>query len=78
MSGRNGTRREFLKTAAVVAGGGILTPRGFRALGQDAVLDVPRSNNHSGYEKVGWKVRSIAPLQLAHSAPLVPVSFTTW
>ena len=55
MSGLNGTRRGFLQAAAVVAGGGILTPRGLWALGQDAVLDVPRSNNHTGYEKVGWK-----------------------
>jgi DUF1680 family protein len=57
MSVRNGTRREFLKTGAVVAGSGILAPLGFRALGQDAVLDVPRSNNHIGYEKVDWKAR---------------------
>lgn len=57
MIGRNGTRREFLQTAAVVAGGGMITPRGLWALGQDAVVDVPRSKNHTGFEKVGWKAR---------------------
>jgi DUF1680 family protein len=44
-------------TSAAVAAGGALMPRGLWALGQDAVVDVPRSNNHIGYEKVSWKAR---------------------
>jgi DUF1680 family protein len=57
MSGKSVTRRGFLQTSAAVAAGGVLTPRGLWALGQDAVVDVPRSSNHAGYEKVAWKAR---------------------
>jgi hypothetical protein len=46
-----------LRTSAAVAAGGVFVPRGLLALSQDAVVDVPRSNNHTGYEKVAWKAR---------------------
>jgi hypothetical protein len=57
MDGKRVTRRGLLKGSAVVAGGSIFLPRGSWALGQDAVLDVARSNNHLGYEKVEWKAK---------------------
>ena len=57
MSGKSVTRRGFLRTSAAVAAGGVFVPRGLLALSQDAVVDVPRSNNHTGYEKVAWKAR---------------------
>src|SRR5260370_38955496 len=63
MSGQSVTRREFLQTSAV-AGGGILMPRGLWAMGQDAGVDVKRSNNDSGYEKVGWKARPFPMAQV--------------
>jgi DUF1680 family protein len=44
--------------------GGMLVPRGLWALGQDAVVDVPRSNNHTGYEKVAWKARPFPMAQV--------------
>jgi DUF1680 family protein len=48
----------------MVAGGGVLVPRGLWALGQDAAVDVPRSNNHTGYEKVEWKARPFPMAQV--------------
>jgi hypothetical protein len=64
MSGKSVTRRGFLQTSAAVAAGGVLVPRGLWALGQDAVVDVPRSNNHTGYEKVAWKARPFPMAQV--------------
>ena len=51
------TRRGFLhrSTLAVAAAG--LLPRASWALGQDAVIDSPRSTNHLGHEKAEWKAR---------------------
>jgi len=63
MSGESVTRRGFLRTSAAVVGGGALVPRGLWALGQDAAVEVPRSNNHIGYEKVAYKAR---PFPMAH------------
>jgi DUF1680 family protein len=57
MSMENVTRRGFLQVSAAVAASGVLMPSGLWALGQDAVEDVPRSNNHTGYEKVTWKAK---------------------
>jgi DUF1680 family protein len=51
------TRRGFLQTSAVVSVGGILLPRALWAMGQDAAVDVPHSNNQTGYEKVTWKAQ---------------------
>jgi DUF1680 family protein len=54
------SRRRFLKTAsgtaaaAALAKGGLLRPH--NALAQDAVMDVPVSADHAGYEKVAWKI----------------------
>ncbi len=62
MSGQSVTRRGFLQTSAAVAGAGILMPRGL--WGQDAAVDVQRSNNHTGYEKVGWKARPFPMAQV--------------
>ena len=50
------SRRRFLTTAAGAAVA--LAVTGNRpALAQDAVMDVPRSNNHKGYERITWKVQ---------------------
>jgi DUF1680 family protein len=68
MSGKSVTRRVFLRTSAAVAASGALAPRGLWALGQDAVVDVPRSNNHTGYEKVAWKARPF-PMQQVRLNP---------
>jgi hypothetical protein len=57
-----------LRTSAAVAAGGVLAPRGLWALGQDAVIDVPRSNNHTGYEKVAWKARPFPMAQVRLSS----------
>jgi len=51
------TRRGFLQTSAMVSVGGMLLPRELWAMGQDAVVDAPHANNHTGYEKVAWKAR---------------------
>jgi len=64
MSGKSVTRRGFLQTSAAMTAGGMLVPRGLWALGQDAVVDVPRSNNHTGYEKVAWKARPFPMAQV--------------
>jgi len=64
MSNESVTRRGFLLTSAAVAAGGALMPRGLWALGQDAVVDVPRSNNNTGYEKVAWKARPFPMAQV--------------
>jgi hypothetical protein len=45
-----------------VAAGSALLPHGLWAMGQDAVLDAPRANNHTGYEKIAWKARPF-PMQ---------------
>jgi hypothetical protein len=53
-----------LQSSAVVAAGGVLMPGGLWALGQDAAQDVPRSNNHTGYEKIAWKARPFPMAQV--------------
>jgi len=55
------SRRNFLATAATVAGA-LAWPRALFA--QDAVLDIPRSNNHLGREKVLWKVEPFPMTQV--------------
>lgn len=64
MSKKSVTRRGFLESSALMAAGGMLAPRGLWALGQDAAVDVPRSNNHTGYEKVPWKARPFPMTQV--------------
>ncbi len=64
MSRENVTRRFVLQTSAAVAASGVLMPHEFWAAGQDAVLNVPRSNNHTGYEKVEWKARPFPMAQV--------------
>ncbi len=64
MSRESITRRVFLETSVAVAAGGALMPHELWAAGQDAVLDVPRSNNHTGYEKVAWKARPFPMAQV--------------
>jgi DUF1680 family protein len=68
MSKESVTRRGFLLTSAAAAAGSALMPRGLWALGQDAVLDVPHSKNHTGYEKVAWKARPF-PLEQVRLKP---------
>ena len=51
------TRRGFLRSSAAVAAGGAILPRAMWAFGQDAVVDVPRSLNRVGNEKVAWKAQ---------------------
>lgn len=51
------SRRELLHGSMMAAAGGLLTPRGLWALGQDAVVDVPRAINRVGHEKVTWKAQ---------------------
>ena len=46
------TRRGFLQATAAAAA---LVPLKSWVFAQDATVDVPRSNNHAGYEKVAWK-----------------------
>ena len=55
MSRKRITRRRFLNSAVAV-GSSMMLSRGLWASGQDAAVDVPRSNNHIGYEKVEWKI----------------------
>jgi uncharacterized protein len=64
MSRKSVTRRNFLQTSAAVAAGGVLLPRGLWAMGQDAVVDVPRSNNFTGYEKVTWRAQPFPMAQV--------------
>src|SRR5580698_1809034 len=55
MSGKRVTRRRFLRTSAAAAASGALMPLNAWAMKQDPTVDVARSNNHTGYEKVSWK-----------------------
>jgi DUF1680 family protein len=64
MSRENVSRRIFLQTSAAVAASGVLMPHELWAVGQDAVQNVPRSNNHTGYEKVEWKARPFPMAQV--------------
>jgi len=57
------SRRRFLSTAAGAAAALAMTKNGI-AFGQDAVMDIPRSNNHSGYEKIAWKVEPFPMTQV--------------
>lgn len=57
------SRRRFLSTAAGAAAALAVT-RSRIAFAQDAVLDVPRSNNHIGYEKIAWKVEPFPMTQV--------------
>ena len=70
MVGESVSRRGFLRTSSAAAAAALMPMNGW-ALGQDAAQDVPRSNNHTGYEKVGWKARPfpIAQVRLT-SGPL--------
>lgn len=64
------SRRRFLSTAAGAAVA-LTVPRSRRAFAQDAVMDVPRSNNHKGYEKITWKVKPFPMTQVRlRSGPL--------
>ena len=57
------SRRRFLSTAAGAAAALAMARTGV-AFGQDAVLDIPRSNNRAGYEKVLWKVEPFPMTQV--------------
>lgn len=65
------SRRRFLASAAQAAAILAITGNG-AAFAQDAVLDMPRSNNSTGYEKVAWKVQSFPMTQVRlRSGPLL-------
>jgi DUF1680 family protein len=49
------SRRKFLKAASGTAAAAALAKGGLLRA-QDAVMDVPVSANHTGYEKVAWKI----------------------
>jgi DUF1680 family protein len=51
------SRRGFLRNSALAATGAVLLPHALRAMGQDAVVDLPRALNHLGNEKVAWKAK---------------------
>jgi len=51
------TRRKFLRGSATAAVGGALLPHALWAIGQDAVLNVPRSLNRLGFEKIHWSAQ---------------------
>ena len=57
------SRRRFLSTAAGAAAALAVTRSGI-AFGQDAVMDIPRSNNHAGYEKIAWKAEPFPMTQV--------------
>jgi len=63
MVGESVSRRGFLRTSSAAAAAALMPMNGW-ALGQDAAQDVPRSNNHTGYEKVGWKARPFPMAQV--------------
>jgi uncharacterized protein len=64
------SRREVLSGAALTAGA-LMVPEYLRGLPQDPVLDVPRSKNGKGYEKVSWKVEPFPMEQVKlRSGPL--------
>jgi DUF1680 family protein len=64
MGRKSVTRRGFLRTSAAAAAGSALMPLKTWAMGQDATVDVPRSNNHAGYEQVAWKARPFPMAQV--------------
>jgi len=68
MSKKGVTRRGFLKSSALVAGGSVGLPSSLWGMSawtaQDEAVHVPRSNNHIGYEKVAWKARPFPMAQV--------------
>ena len=64
------TRRRFVQSATAVAGAGLLAARGWRALGQDPVVDAGHATNHEGYDMVAWKARPfpLTQVRLLHGA----------
>jgi uncharacterized protein len=64
------SRREFLSSAVSAVGALAVLPHNYSSA-QDAVLDIPRSNNSTGYEKIAWKVRPFPMAQVRlRSGPL--------
>ncbi|MGO9338205.1 MAG: beta-L-arabinofuranosidase domain-containing protein [Terracidiphilus sp.] len=61
MSRKSVTRRQFIEASVAAASGALMPVRGW-AIGQDPTIDVARSNNHTGYEKIAWKARPF-PMQ---------------
>jgi uncharacterized protein len=57
------SRRKFLRRAAGAAGAMAVLHPGL-AIAQDAVLDIPRSNNKKGREKIVWKVQPFPMAQV--------------
>jgi DUF1680 family protein len=68
MSRTRVSRRKFLQTTTALATGTALLPvHGWAASGfgiQDGATDVPRSNNHAGYEKIAWKAQPFPMAQV--------------
>jgi hypothetical protein len=62
MSRKRVTRRQFIEASVAAAAGSALMPlRGWPSV-QDSTVDVARSNNHIGYEKIAWKAKPF-PMQ---------------
>jgi hypothetical protein len=68
MSSSRVSRREFIQTTtALAAGAALLPPNAWAAPrigGQDGATNVPRSNNHTGYEKIAWKAQPFPMAQV--------------
>lgn len=70
MNQKTFTRRGFLHTSSAAAAAALL-PLNSWSRPQDPVLDVARSNNHAGYEKIPWKARPFPMTQVRlRSGPL--------
>ena len=71
MSNNSVTRRQFMQTSATAAASAALLPLAGWATAQDPTMDVARSNNHTGYEKIAWKARPFPLAQVRlRSGPL--------
>jgi hypothetical protein len=60
-----------MQTSATAAASAALLPLAGWATAQDPTMDVARSNNHTGYEKIAWKARPFPLAQVRlRSGPL--------
>jgi len=70
MNEKRFTRRGFLQTSTAVAAGALMPLKNW-ALAQDPVVNGAAANNHTGYEKVGWKAKPFPMTQVRlKSGPL--------